>query len=88
MTAYNSDRKFISGSESTLLLQRCSDWWEDLNTKRYIRLWLNNIEGKSIFICKFLSSEIAPPPLGPDNLIERCARFVGMIPKKFTCKLL
>lgn len=90
MTAYNIDRKYVSGEdESTLLLQRASDWLSELNTKRYIRMWLNNIEGKSVFICRWLSSDITPPPqLGNENLIERCARFVAMIPKKFSCKLL
>ena len=89
MTAYNSDRKYVSGEESPLLLQKASDWLEDLNTKRYIRLWLNNIDGKSIFICKYLSLGICPPPsLGNDHSIERAARFVSLIPKKFNCYIM
>lgn len=55
MHAYNADKKFVTGAESTLLLQKSSDWLSDLNTKMYIRLWLNNIEGKSVFICRYLS---------------------------------
>jgi hypothetical protein len=64
-----------------------SDWLSDLNTTLYIRLWLNNLEGKSVFICRFLGENIAPPPQF-DCSIERCARFVSLIPKKYTCKLL
>ncbi len=42
--AYNTDRKFIVGpEENPLLLQRASDWLESLNTKRYVKLWLNDI---------------------------------------------
>lgn len=91
--AYNEDRKFVPGanigssSESTLLLQRCSDWLGNLNTKKYIRLWLNNVEGKSVFICRYLSDNCHPPPILEDS-IERCARFVSMIPRKYNCKLL
>jgi len=57
MIAYNSDRKFVPGAagENPLVLQRAIDWLDDLNTKRYVRLWLNNAEGKSVFICKYLS---------------------------------
>lgn len=63
IVAYNEDRKFVTGAyhESTILLQKCSDWLSDLNTKQYIRLWLNNIEGRSVFICKYLSDAIRPP---------------------------
>jgi len=62
LLAYNSDRKFIPGSgENPLVLQRASDWLDELNTKRYVRLWLSNIEGKSVFICRFLSEWICPP---------------------------
>lgn len=44
LTAYNTDRKYVAGGdESTLLLQRASDWLGELNTKRYIRMWLNNL---------------------------------------------
>jgi hypothetical protein len=60
--AYNSDRKFVTGAESTLLLQMASDWLSSLNTNLYIRLWLNNIEGRSIFICRYLADNIMPPP--------------------------
>ena len=55
LMAYNTDRKFITGAEDTILLQKASDWLEDLNTKRYMKLWLNNIEHRSIFICRYLS---------------------------------
>ena len=42
-----------------------------------------------MFICKYLSSDIAPPPgFGTENLIEKCAHFVSLIPKKFQCKLM
>jgi len=51
----------VTGEGSPMLLQKASDWMSDLNTKLYIRLWLNNIEGKSVFICRFLSESIAPP---------------------------
>jgi hypothetical protein len=76
--------------ENPLVLQRANDWLESLNTKRYIKLWLNNLEGKSIFICRYLSDSICPPKLaneGHGSMIERCARFVSLIPVKFNCKL-
>lgn len=64
MIAYNEDRKFVTGAhnESTMLLQRSSDWLSDLNTKMYIRLWINNTEGRSVFICRYLADHILPPP--------------------------
>jgi hypothetical protein len=70
-----------------MLLQRSSDWLSDLNTKMYIRLWINNIEGRSVFICRYLTDHILPPP-ELENSIERCARFVSLIPRKYSCKLL
>ena len=63
MIAYNSDRKFIQGGETPQLLQRASEWLEDLNTKRYVRLWLNNLDAKSVFICRYLSDAISPPKI-------------------------
>lgn len=60
--AYNTDRKFIVGpAEESLLLQKASDWIEDLNTKRYIKLWLNDINQTSIFISRYISKNVAPP---------------------------
>ena len=47
-------------------------------------MFLENIEGKSVFIPKFLSP--VKPPLSvtdvskDDKAIERCARFVSLIP--------
>lgn len=55
-------------------------------------MWLNDIEGKSIFICRYLSDNISPPKLtgegGSGSLIERAARYVSLIPRKYSCKLL
>ena len=55
-------------------------------------MWLNNTDGKSFFICRYLSDNISPPKLtgegGAASLIERCARFVSLIPRKWDCKLL
>lgn len=86
--AYNTDRKFIAGpAEESLLLQKASDWLEDLNTKRYVKLWLNDINQTSIFICRYLSKNVAPPKF-TDHQIERCARFVSLIPRKYNCQLL
>lgn len=91
LVAYNSDRKFVAGSgENPLVLQRASDWLDELNSKRYVRLWLNNLEGKSVFICRYLSDAVSPPKLqdGSGSLIERCARFVSLIPRRHNCRLL
>jgi hypothetical protein len=89
--AYNGDRQFFSGEEDPLFLQHANDWLEQLNLKRYIRLWLNNLEGNSTFISRFLV-DIEPPSLRsnefPEKLIERIARFVSLIPHKSICKLL
>lgn len=60
--AYNGDKKFFGGEEDPLFLQHANDWLEQLNMKRYIRLWLNNLEGNSIFISRFLM-DVEPPPL-------------------------
>jgi hypothetical protein len=75
-------------SEESLLLQKASDWLEDLNTKRYVKLWLNDINLNSIFICRFLSKNIAPPSSFTNYPIERTARFVSMMPRKYNCHLL
>lgn len=89
--AYNGDRKFFGGEEDPLFLQHANDWLEQLNLKRYIRLWLNNLEGNSIFISRYLL-DVEPPPLRPsehpEKWIERTARFVSLIPHKSLCRLL
>jgi hypothetical protein len=92
MHAFNADRKALPGGDNSEILQTAIDWIEGLNTKRYIRMWLNDIEGKSIFICRYLSDNVSPPKLtgegGSGSLIERAARYVSLIPRKYTCKLL
>lgn len=70
-----------------MLLQKASDWLEDLNTKRFVKLWLNDINQKSIFICRYLSKNVAPPKF-EFNPIEKAARFVSLIPRKYNCQLL
>ena len=45
-----------------------------------------------MFICRFLSDNVCPPKLtgegGNGSLIERSARFVSLIPRKYACKML
>ena len=89
--AFANDRKFLNGEEKSEFLQYASDWLDQLNIKRYIRLWVNNANGKSVFISRFIC-DITPPPLRkedePEKWIERTARFVSLIPYKSSCKLL
>lgn len=70
-----------------MLLQKASDWLEQLNTLRYVRMWLNDVDQRSIFICRYLSRNVSPPSW-EFNHIERSARFVSLIPKKYSCHLL
>lgn len=62
-----------------------------MNLRRYIRLWLTNLEGNSTFISRFIVDVEIPPfrnERNPESTIERAARFVSLIPHKPFCKLM
>jgi hypothetical protein len=83
-----NDKDFYQGYERTPFLQAGSDWVRNLEVKfkknpRFMKVFLENIDGQSVFISKFLSP-IRPPEdvyrQGDNRAIERAARFVSLIP--------
>jgi len=51
---------------------------------RIVKVFLENLRGESVFVCKYLTPLEPPPDIysGPDDpkAIEKAARFVSLIP--------
>jgi len=90
-----SESNYFPGFEDSQFLIMGSNWLDKINKNRvygsrYIKLWGENIDGHSIFLPRFLTSQQPPFPLenkGPEAesiefIYERCARFVSLIPFK------
>lgn len=88
-----SDANYYPGYEDSQFLIMGSNWLEKINKNsvygnRNIKLWGENIDGHSVFLPRFVSSQ-KPPFVLPegvegeaDFVYERCARFVSLIPFK------
>jgi len=83
-----NDREFYVGAEQATLLEKGTAWEKQFYERfkpnnRQVKAFLENIEGKSTFIPRFLSP-IKPPPsvcdVKDEKALERCARFVSLIP--------
>lgn len=80
---------YYPGGEPSLLLIMANDWLihlrNKLKTKRNFQVFGENLNGQSILLCRYLRP--LEPPKGLTDLtandpyaIEKCARFVSMIP--------
>lgn len=83
-----NEKEYYQGYEKTPFLQLGNDWAKQVASKfkqekRLIKVFLENIEGQSVFIPRFLTP--IRPPEGvfqkeDKRAIERAARFVSLIP--------
>lgn len=83
-----NEREFYVGAENGPFLEKGTAWEKQFYERfkpnaRQVKAFLENIEGKSTFIPRFLSP-IKPPAsvcaADDKKAIERCARFVSLIP--------
>ena len=83
-----NDREFYGGQEKGPFLELGTAWEKQFYERfkpnnRQVKAFLENIDGKSTFIPRFLSP-IKPPvhvcDVKEKKAIERCARFVSLIP--------
>ena len=86
------DIDYVPGFEDPTFLLNSSRWLKSKKAlatlkKRYVRLYAENFDGFSVFICRFIHP-LKPPEtvldevnnLNDDLAIERAARFVSLIP--------
>lgn len=77
------------GFEDAEFLIDASIWLEKIKkkkkkiSKRNIKLWGENIEGKSVFLPRFISPMKPPFDLTDPHIYEKCARYVSLIPYKY-----
>lgn len=84
----DNDREYYNGKESPLFLETCCQFARQVTKPyvlkpRFVKLFLENVDGMSVFIPRFLTP-IRPPDeiyKKEDNrAIERAARYVSLIP--------
>ena len=76
------------GFEDAEFLLDASIWLEKIKkkkklSKRNIKLWGENIEGKSVFLSRFITPMKPPFSLEDPHIYEKCARYVSLIPFKY-----
>ncbi len=86
----NNRNDYYQGFEQTPFLQAGTEFVDSVQSKfqkdkRYPRVFLENLDGKSVFIPKYLSPQRPPPEVYRDNdtnskAIEKAARYVSLIP--------
>ena len=84
----DNEQEFYPGYERGPFLQAGNEWIKayqrQFNSERVVKLFLENLDGQSVFVSKYLSPLKPPSEIysGPSDkkAIEKCARFVSLIP--------
>lgn len=84
-----NNESYYPGAEPSLMLIMANDWLvslkNKLKTKRHFQVFGEDLNGRSILLCRYLRPLKPPVELcdldaGDAFAIEKCARFVSMIP--------